>query len=105
MKLTALLVLLAACAPAPASLPSVRIDRSLSGAVVSREAAEVIAVLRERERGGWAKQNADEQRKTQTAEANERAARWWKDNAVWVIIVTGVLAFGGGAVAGSQVAR
>lgn len=96
------LSLLVACAPLPASLPAVRIDRSLSGAVVSREAAETIAALRERERGGWAKQLVDEQQKTKSAETRERAAAWWRDNAPWVIIVIGVAAFSAGAAAGSQ---
>ncbi len=103
MRIATLLFLLSACAPAASSLPSVRIDRSLSGAVVSREAAETIAVLRERERGWWAKQLEDERERVKTAQARENAAAWWRDNAPWVVIGASVLGIAGGFVLGSQI--
>lgn len=47
-------ILLSSCAPVavaiPSSLPFVRLDPSLSGAVISREAAIVVATKREQDR-------------------------------------------------------
>ena len=99
------LVLLVACAPAPASLPAVRIDRSLFGAVVSREAAETIVANMKRRDGEWEKQLIDEQEKRQASEARERAAVWWKENAAWVIIGSSLAAAAAGFAVGSQIQR
>lgn len=103
MKAAALLVLLTACAPLPASLPWVRIDRSLSGAVVSREAAEAWAAQRKRDNAEHAKQLVDERERADASEARERAASWWRDNAPWVVTGSGLVGILLGVVLGSQI--
>jgi hypothetical protein len=79
-------LLLASCAAplAPSSLPTVRIDRSLEGAVCSRKAAETIATLRIRERTQWSTElNACLEDKAvatsgqEHAEKRADAAEWW----------------------------
>lgn len=78
-------VLLCSCAAGPSSIPYVRIDRSLTGPVMSREAAEAIDAYRTRERAGYAKELVDEREKRKRAEAIERDAKWWRENWPWVV--------------------
>lgn len=110
MKVVAAMLLIS-CAPvatsAPASLPYVRIERTLSGPVCSREAAETIAILRSREREAAVKDMISCQGETKSAMAvaeqqTKRASvnAWW---GTWggVFLFLGVLTglaagFGGG---------
>jgi hypothetical protein len=96
------LMLLCSCAAQPASLPYVRVDPSLQGAVVSRKAAETIAELRIRERTVFEQQVADANQRTQVAEARERHNSWMADNWPWIVAVVGVVAGGAGVAFGSQ---
>jgi hypothetical protein len=86
-------------------LPHVRIDRSLHGAVVSREAAETIAILRERERASWQLQIEDEKERAAIAQAREQSATWWRDNAPWIVVGVGLISAAAGFVIGSQTAK
>ena len=101
MKFIALL-LLVACAPAvtaiPSSLPYVRIDPALSGAVISREAAIVIAARRAEDKARLAKANIDAEAKQlateyERDEANKRAENhtWWADYGP-ILLLTATLA-------------
>jgi hypothetical protein len=83
----------------------VRIDRSLHGAVVSREAAETIAILRERERASWQLQIEDEKERAAIAQAREKSAAWWRDNAPWIVIGVGILSSAAGFLIGSQMVK
>jgi hypothetical protein len=96
------LVLLAACAPVQSSsLPFVRIDRSLSGPVCSREALESSGLLRARERGEWrgrlvSCEGSAQLSGVQLEQAQQRLAEaiWWQQNGLWVVTVTGLIAAG-----------
>jgi hypothetical protein len=90
------IILLTACSPTvalvPSSLPVVVIDHSVPGVVCSREAAEVIAALRSRERGEAEQNMIACQGETKQARAfatseHKRAESnsWW---ATWGGIVT-----------------
>jgi hypothetical protein len=94
---------IAACAPAPASLPWVRIDRSLQGAVVSREAAEAWVAQRKRDDGKHAKELEDEKERTRTAQVLKDSAVWWRDNGPMVGAGGTVLGIIIGVVLGSQI--
>ena len=110
MRVTPLL-LLAACSPSvvvvPSSLPAVQIDRSLAGPVCSREAAEVIAALRTRERSELERRLIDCQGEKQSAlsEAQQQTKRaeanaWWGSWGGVVAAAVGVVAFGAGLAIG-----
>ncbi len=105
MKLAALLVLVTACAPVPASLPWVRIDRALEGSVCSREAAQAIVQRRAEERAEWKKQLIDCGERVDIAEAKAARAQWWERNAPWLIAVTGSLGIAVGGAVGIAIVR
>jgi hypothetical protein len=90
-KLAIALALLCSCAQAPASLPFVRIDRSLSGPVCSREAAEALLQRRTLERAAWEQKILDCQERANVSEARAERAQWWERNAPWLIAVAGVI--------------
>jgi hypothetical protein len=97
------LALLCSCAAPlaqPSSLPRVRVDRSLSGPVCSREALETITTLRIRERTQFSTElNAcvEEKKvaKSNEAHADKRAdaSEWWARYGPAVVSGTGVAAF------------
>jgi hypothetical protein len=107
-------LLLCSCAQvvAPASLPYVRIDRSLPGAVCSREAAEALAARREMDRGEAAKKLVECNGRAVLAgklyeAANKRAEAnaWWGTWGWVVALVTGTVAGAGGIVIGWSLAK
>jgi hypothetical protein len=109
------LVLLCACtgpAAAPASLPWVRIDRTLSGPVCSREAAEVIAARREIERGqaavkliGCEAKNARTERERDAAGKEASSGRWWRTYGIPVIIGAAAISAAVGGAVGYELGR
>lgn len=99
MKAVAL-VLLVSCAPAASSLPWVRVDSALPGAVCSREAAVSLAQARARERGEWQKRLIDCDERAALSDARAARAQWWERSAPWLIAAAGVLGLGIGAVVG-----
>lgn len=99
------LILLCSCAAQPASLPYVRVDPSLQGAVVSRKAAETIVELRIRERAVFEQQVADANQRTQVAEAKQKSNAWMADNWPWMAAVLGVVAAGLGFAGGFSIQR
>lgn len=92
-----------ACSPAPASLPWVSVDRTLRGAVCSRDAAIAIAQKRAEERGEWEKRMVDCGEQRELSEARAKRAQWWQVNAPWMIGGTGIVAIVVGFVAGFAV--
>ncbi len=109
MKALALALLCACSGPAaaPASLPWVRIDRTLSGPVCSREAAEVIAARREIERGYAAvaliaceARHAKTARELKEALKDVDVGRWWRMYGIPIVIgaaaVSAAVGFGVG---------
>lgn len=102
MKAVALL-LLVACAPAPASLPFVRVDRSLKGAVVSREAAEAIAARLKRRDYEWEQKLIKAEAQRDKSDERARVGQWWKDNGPWLVGVAGAVGAAVGAAVGVAV--
>jgi hypothetical protein len=107
-------LLLCSCAQvvAPASLPYVRIDRSLPGAVCSREAAEALAARREMDRGEAAKKLAECNGRAVLAgklydAANKRAEAnaWWGTWGGMLALVALVVGGSAGAVIGWSLAK
>lgn len=96
------LILLCSCAAQPASLPYVRVDPSLRGAIVSREAAETIVELRIRERAALEQKVDDANQRTEVAEAREKHNSWMADNWPWIVSIVGVVAAGLGFAGGTQ---
>ncbi len=82
-----------ACAPAPASIPWVRIDRSLSGPVMSREAAEAIDAYRTRDRAACAKQVIDCTARAEASDVKAQRGAWWEQNGPIVVGASSAAAF------------
>ncbi len=76
---TALLLLLCSCAHVqteiPASLPHLYIDPALTGTAISREAGEVFALIRIRDKANCSGLLVDEEAKTKMADAERDAAK------------------------------
>jgi hypothetical protein len=97
------MLLLVACAPAPASMPWVHIDRSLPGVVVSHAAAKVWAAQRIRDRATCDKAIDLEKENTHRAEVGKKAAEWWRDFGPPAIAGGTILGIIMGVVLGSQI--
>ncbi len=105
MRLAAVFVLASACASAPASMPWVRVDRALDGAVCSRLAAETIAQRRAEERGQWQKKIFDCEERAAISDARAARAQWWERNAPWLIGIAGALGIAVGGAVGVAVSQ
>lgn len=98
-------VFVSSCAAQAASLPYVRIDRSLPGAVCSREAAEVFARRQVTEYADFLKHVEQCEARAEQASIRADAASWWQSNAPWLVVLAGVGAGAVGFIIGSQIGR
>ena len=106
-------VLLCSCAAKQASsLPVVTIDRSLSGAVISREGAEVIAVLRARERGRLGEyiiecegQNGLLASEIEAQRKHAATGLWWSVNGPLVVVISAIASAALGVSGGFAIAK
>jgi hypothetical protein len=109
------LALLCSCAPvvsAPSSLPFVRVDPTLAGAVMSPEAMRVALKRRADDRAKCNAEKADCEARAKTAERGQAQALkdlavslWWKTWAPIMVLVTAAASFVGGLAAGFGIAR
>jgi hypothetical protein len=96
----------------PSSLPYVRVDPALQGAVISREGAIVVATKRSQDRARCAMELADcDARATRAERGEAQQAKLAQSNASWRIwgplgiLAAAVIAFGGGIAVGFAVTK
>ena len=111
-----LLILLCSCAPVvtaiPSSLPYVRVDPELQGAVISRDAAIVVATKRIEDKARCASSMADCTARATSAEQALAEQTKRADNNAWLatywpgfLVVTAVVFAGSGLAAGFAIWR
>ena len=80
-------IALISCAPpvlvAPSSLPALRVDGSLVGPVLSREAAQIVVAKRATERADFERKLLDLWADYKTSQAELKAANERAENAAW----------------------